>query len=79
MGSGEGGGDSALFDPAVAEGTDAARGICTLEWEGVGGPDDDGDNGSVTQSLDPLAFLSCISRGHFAHRCDRVATSLATV
>lgn len=61
VGSGEGGGESAVFDPVVAEGIDAARGMCTLEWEGVGGPEEDGDNGSVTQSLVSLAFLSCVS------------------
>jgi hypothetical protein len=35
----------------VAPEFDVARGICAVECEGVGGPDDDGDNGSVTQSL----------------------------
>lgn len=57
VGRGEGGGDSAVFDPVVAEEVDAARGIWALEWDGVGGPEEDGDNGSVTQSLVSLASL----------------------
>lgn len=79
VGRGEGGGDSAGFDPVVVERIGAARGMCALEWEGVGGPDEDGDNGSVTQSLVSLvslhfafSVLSCLpmrSRCHELGNC----------
>lgn len=55
--------------------------MCTEECDGVGGPDEAGDTGSVTQSLEmsvsiPGQLSSC-SRN--TYRCDRVATIFATV
>lgn len=35
-----------------------ARETCGVECEGVGGPDDDGDIGSVTQSLSMLVIVT---------------------
>jgi len=51
-GRGDNGGDIAAFG--------VARGTFTAKCEGVGGPDDDGDSGSVTQSLamSVVAFVS---------------------
>jgi hypothetical protein len=49
-GRGDGGGDTALVG--------VARGMCGVECEGVGGPDDDGDSGSVTQSLSMLVVVT---------------------
>lgn len=49
-GRGEAGGEIAAFGP-VAVFVGVLRGMWVLECEGVGGPDEDGDNGSVTQSL----------------------------
>jgi hypothetical protein len=68
-----------VFDPVVVEEVGAAKGMCALEWEGVGGPDEDGDNGSVTQSLVSLVSRSITSLSYLTYRCDLVATSLATV
>lgn len=34
------------------------RGMCTEDCEGVGGPDEVGDNGSVTQSLKAVSTSS---------------------
>lgn len=74
-GRGDGGGDAAGLaapDPGLA------RGMCALECEGVGGPEDDGDNGSVTQSLQTSISPSANMTG-LAYRCDFVATIFATV
>lgn len=49
-GRGDGGGEAAGMVPDGPE-PGVARGICAVECEGVGGPEDNGDNGSVTQSL----------------------------
>lgn len=49
-GRGDGGGDTAVLGTVGPE-FGVARGTCAVEIEGVGGPDDDGDSGSVTQSL----------------------------
>lgn len=68
-----------MFEPVVVEDIGAARGMCALEWEGVGGPDEDGDNGSVTQSLVSLVLLCLAPLSYLSYRCDLVATSLATV
>ena len=46
-GRGDTGGDWAELEPEEL----VASGMCTLDMEGVGGPDDEGDRGSVTQSL----------------------------
>lgn len=40
------GGDPVVLDPAAFVGT-----RCVAEWDGVGGPDDDGESGSVTHNL----------------------------
>jgi len=56
--------------------------MCTEECDGVGGPDEAGDNGSVTQSLvNQLAFFFCqfSSFSKYVYLCDRVATIFATV
>lgn len=54
--------------------------MCTEDCDGVGGPDEVGDNGSVTQSLKwLLVHLLFISQMCSSYRCDRVATSFATV
>ena len=45
-GRGDTGGDWVELEPELV-----ASGMCTLAMEGVGGPDDEGDRGSVTQSL----------------------------
>lgn len=54
-------------------------GICTLECEGVGGPDDEGERGSVTQSLAIVSYCCFSFRFVGTDRCDLVATTLATV
>ena len=55
------------------------KGIWVLECEGVGGPDDDGDNGSVTQSLNYQSLTSELHIVDNTYRRDRVATIFATV
>jgi hypothetical protein len=54
--------------------------MCADECDGVGGPDEAGDNGSVTQSLvNQLATLSALLVPLDLYLCDRVATIFATV
>lgn len=56
------------------------RGMCTEDCDGVGGPDEVGDNGSVTQSLKQQSVhLLLISQVCYNYRCARVATIFATV
>ena len=45
--------DKELFDAELPEGCPDAIGgeICTAECDGVGGPEDEGDSGSVTHNL----------------------------
>lgn len=74
-GRGDSGGDAVGLAPVPEPG--AARGICAVECEGVGGPEDDGDNGSVTQSLQGQNLS--IQMVKLAYRCDFVATIFATV
>lgn len=54
--------------------------MCTEEGDGVGGPDEVGDKGSVTQRLkQQLAHLAFAFQVGGNYRCDRVATIFATV
>lgn len=50
-GSGDSGGENVGFGAAAAVSGGVAKGTCVVEREGVGGPDEDGDIGSVTQRL----------------------------
>lgn len=70
-GSGDGGGEFPVCCAVDGWLTLPDRGMCTEECDGVGGPDEDGDNGSVTQSLEiwiskrlcQLSFCSDIITG----------------